>query len=138
MFREGIFRGVLKASFVKAFDFARYCNRTEIDNADEGSFFIASALRGICEDVITLKFLRRLRRKQRDEVVSIEMLMGVRRAMAEQAAFFKKLRPFQPVLQQKDDPAEVKKQKDRLTAIGTSSRLWNTEGKLPPIEQMAN
>src|SRR5438552_72366 len=107
LFREGVFRGVLKASFVKSFDFARYCNTIPIDQADEGSFFISSALRGICEDVIALKFLRRLNRKQRDEVVSIAMLMAVRRAMAAQAAFFKKLRPFQPVLQEKTNPEEV-------------------------------
>jgi|ERR1700687_2899883 len=40
-----MFRGVLRATFVKAFEFARYCNRMERDEEGEDAFFLASSLR---------------------------------------------------------------------------------------------
>jgi hypothetical protein len=138
MLREGQFRGALKAAFIKSFDLARYSNRLKVDQDDEAYFFMASALRGVCEDLIALKFLRRLRRKERDEVISIEMMSAVRKAVSKQARFFATARPFQPVLRLKDDPSRALSDKDRLTAIGRASGLWNTKGKLPPIDQMAD
>lgn len=47
--REGFFRCGMRASFVRAYQFAVYCNRIEDEEADEGCFFMASALRGTCE-----------------------------------------------------------------------------------------
>lgn len=55
--RESHFHGVLRAVFIKAFEFARYSNRLKHAKADEGAFFIASALRGLTEDLIAVKFL---------------------------------------------------------------------------------
>jgi len=137
MAREGLFRGVLKGAFIKAYEFARYSHCIKPEEADEGCFFGTSALRGICEDLIVLKFLRQLRKKGKDEVVTIKMLIGTVEASAKQRRFFEKRRPFQPVLQFGDDPSKLVQQKDRLTAIGQASQLWRTEGKLPTIEQMA-
>lgn len=137
MTREGLFRGVLKGAFIKAYEFVRYCQSIKPESANEGCFFATSALRGICEDLIALKFLRRLPKKDRDEVTSIKMLTGTIEASTKQAKFFKKRRPFQPVLQFAEDPSQLAEHKDRLTAIGHTSQLWKTVGKLPPIEQMA-
>src|SRR5580658_76276 len=67
--RDGMFRCVLRAAFDKAFEFARYTNSVRMEQANQSSFFMASALRGICEDLIALKFLRQLSRKDRDEVI---------------------------------------------------------------------
>jgi hypothetical protein len=80
--KEGLFRGVLKGAFVKAYEFARYSHTIKLNAADESCFFAASALRGICEDLIALKFLRRLGKNDRDEVTKIEMLVGVTKASA--------------------------------------------------------
>jgi hypothetical protein len=137
MTREGLFRGVLKGAFIKAYEFVRYSHDIKPESASEGSFFATSALRGICEDLIALKFLRQLTKKDRDEVTTIKLLIGTIEASTKQAEFFKKRRPFQPVLQFGDDPSRLVKHKNRLTAIGNASQLWKTEGKLPPIEQMA-
>jgi hypothetical protein len=137
MTREGLFRGVLKGAFIKAYEFVRYSDAIKPESANESCFFATSALRGICEDLIALKFLRQLTRKDRDEVTTIKMLIGTTQASTKQAKFFKKRRPFQPVLQFAEDPSQLSEHKDRLTAIGQASQLWKTEGKLPPIEQMA-
>lgn len=137
MTKEGLFRGVLKGAFIKAYEFVHYSYGIEPESANEGCFFAASALRGICEDLIALKFLRQLTKKDRDEVTAIKMLRGTIEASTKQAKFFKKRRPFQPVLQFAEDPSQLAAHKNRLTAIGHASQLWKTEGKLPPIEQMA-
>ena len=36
--REGLFRCALRASFVRAYQFALYCNKIEGAKADEGAF----------------------------------------------------------------------------------------------------
>jgi Family of unknown function (DUF5677) len=135
--KEGFFRCALRASFVRAYQFAVYCNRIDSEKADEGAFFMASALRGTCEDLIALKFIRQLKRKERDEVVAIEMAVAVNKAVVEQTKFFRKERPFQPVLSAKEDTGFVDVRRARLYQIGTTSGLWKTEKKLLPIEQMA-
>ena len=56
--REGVFRGVLKAAFIKSFEFTSYAHKVTQSDANEGAFFMASALRGICEDLIALKFMQ--------------------------------------------------------------------------------
>lgn len=135
--RDGTFRCVLRASFVRAYEFAVYCNRIQADKADEGCFFMASALRGTCEDLIALRFIRQLPRKVRDEVINIEMSLAVNKAVVEQSKFFQKQRPFQSVLSGQMGSQWVDAQKARLDQIGSSSGLWNTKKKLLPIEQMA-
>jgi hypothetical protein len=136
--REGLFRCTLRAAFVRAYQFAAYCSRIEDDKADEGCFFMASALRGTCEDLIVLKFIRQLPRKLRDEVIEIEMSLAVNKAVLEQTKFFGKERPFQPVLSGKENNSFVRAQRARLHQIGATSGLWETKNRLPPVEQMAS
>ena len=135
--RDGMFRCTLRAAFVKAFEFARFTNSIRIERADQTCFFMASALRGICEDLITLKFLRRLPRKDRDDVMMLEMSMVLHKRIGAQTEFFLKERPFQLVMQGLEDEEHIRNLQERLHAIGQRSGLWNTEKKLLPIEQMA-
>ena len=137
--KEGFFRCAMRASFVRAYQFAAYCNQIKFDKADEGAFYMASALRGTCEDLIALKFIRLLPRKQRDELVTIEMMLAVNKAVVEQTKFFRKQRPFQEVIRFRGDPAQIEALKERRAEIGRSSGLWNPgkDRKLPPMAQMA-
>jgi hypothetical protein len=66
---------------------------------------MASALRGTCEDPIALRFIRQLPRKLRDEAIAMSVV--VNKALIEQTKFFKKERPFQPVLTARRDVAFV-------------------------------
>ncbi len=134
---DGMFKVNLKTSFVKAFEFAVHTNEIKAKEATESSYFMSSALRSICEDLIVLTFLAKLKRKDRNDVIAIRLFHSINQASWEQRRFFKKYRPFQPVLGFKADVAKLNDERDRLTAIGLSSGLWNTERKLPPVQQMA-
>jgi Family of unknown function (DUF5677) len=135
--KEGLFRGVLRSCFVKAFEFSQFIHSIEWNDADESAYFSSAALRGICEDLIVLKFLHQLPKKIRDEVIGIQIFLISEKTVKEQTIFFKERRPFQPVISYTSDPAIIEVKKQRLTEIGKSSGLWRTEKKLPPIEQMA-
>ena len=134
---DGMFKVNLKSSFVKAFEFAVHTNAIEPKDATEASYFMSAALRSICEDLIVLTFLAQLKRKDRNDVITIRLFHSITQASAEQKRFFKKYRPFQPVLGFKLDAATITADRDRLTAIGFASGLWRVERKLPPVEQMA-
>ncbi len=136
--KDGFYKVALRGAFVKAFEFADLSWRIKGKRGDETPFFMASTLRGICEDVIALKFLRKLSRPERDETIKILMALQVRKAATEQSLFFSKARPFQPVLTPPPTTAEEALENQRLDEIGATSRLWKTKkGKMPSIETMA-
>src|SRR5579883_2956559 len=132
--REGAYKGALKAAFVKAFEFALFAQALE-DN--EASFFTASALRGICEDLIVLKFLRQLSKKDRDEMVLSRMMQLVSVAVTRQTAFFGHRRPFQSVFSFKNSEDLGTDTRERMKAIGKRTGLWSDKLTLPSVEQMA-
>jgi hypothetical protein len=120
MSREGIFRGVLRASFLRCFEFTSLVNKLKVDDAGEGSFFLSAALRGVSEDLITLKFIRQLKRKEREEVIQIKMMSSTAEVIDKQAVFFRKNRPL--VLRSSFDAATLQGAKDKLAAIGQTSK----------------
>jgi hypothetical protein len=134
--REGFYRGVLKAGFIKALEFAGYSNRLSEEQASDTAYYLTASLRGICEDLICLKFVRQLPRKLRDEVISIKMRQALRKATVAQYDFFSTVRPFQPVFRVTENVSSAVADKSRLTSIGSNSGLWKTKD-LPSIEEMA-
>jgi hypothetical protein len=91
----GIHGCALRASVAKCFEFAALVHR---DPWPEHGFFITSTLRGICEDLIVLTFVAPLSPDERNEAVSLLMAKNVADGIAAQSAFFKSMRPWQPVL----------------------------------------
>lgn len=132
-----LYDAVLKSAFVKAFDFAYYAHSATLAKADEGSFFMTAGLRGICEDIITLKFIGQFDAPIRREIILMEMASTVSKASEAQNSFFKKVRPFQPLVTVTADPAETQKRINRYRAIGLQTGLKMIQEKLPPVEQMA-
>jgi hypothetical protein len=128
--REGLFRAVLKASFVRTFDYVEYlyCRVKGKDTAD--AFFTCGALRQCCEDLIALKYLARLPRKQRDEIVESLMVIQTAAAISKQNVFFRRKHPHQPILGQFFLPSEVDQAKNNLTNIGAQTGLWEIEKRL--------
>ncbi|HLK52435.1 MAG TPA: DUF5677 domain-containing protein [Candidatus Angelobacter sp.] len=133
LLRDGFYKGVLKYSFVRAYEFALYAN--SLPDEDKTAFFCSGALRGICEDLIVLKFLHKLRRKDRDSAISARMLQEAAKATTRQRDFFKSYRPFQPTFSFKRPNVILKKATDDLKTLGLISGLWT--GKMPTIETMA-
>jgi hypothetical protein len=132
-----LYDAVLKSAFVKAFEFAHYANSVTLTKADESSFFMTAGLRGICEDIITLKFINQFDPPIRREIILMEMVSTVSKASEAQNRFFKKIRPFQPLVTFAPDPAKTQERRDRYRAIGLQTGLKMIQEKLPPVEQMA-
>jgi hypothetical protein len=134
--KEGLFKAVLKASFVRIHEYAEFVYSNASDSGPE-SFFASAPLRQCCEDLIALKYLAILKRKDRDAVIQALMIISTGKALKKQSAFFKRNHPYQPVLTSTFPPDQTEKAKEVLNEVGTQTGLWHTRNKLPPIEQMA-
>lgn len=135
LLREGFYRGALKYAFVRTFEFAEYAHALPDDN--QTAFFAAGALRGICEDLIVLKFLNKLKRKDRDAAISSRMIYETSRAMIRQHEFFKGYRPFQPTVRFKKAKLRMYGAVAELKQLGHTSGFWNAKVALPNVESMA-
>lgn len=92
---DGAYMNVLKGCIIKSLEFA-----TQARKLPEGvsAFFLAPALRGICEDLIALRFLQLdSNRPKRDDLLRDRMITAVFAAVDKQTVFFRKHRPFQSV-----------------------------------------
>jgi hypothetical protein len=98
---------------------------------------MTAGLRGICEDIITLKFISQFDSLIRREIILMEMASTVSKASEAQNSFFKKTRPFQPLVTFASDLVKAQERKDRYRAIGLQTGLKMIQEKLPPVEQMA-
>ena len=131
-----VYLATLKSAFAKSYDFARLAYRAPLGRADESSFFMTAGLRGICEDIIALKFIAQFPEDIRQEVMLLEMSTSVRKAIRVQSKFFKRERPFQPVLTPRKSD-DTSKEKQQYANIGARTGLRMIKDKLPAIEQMA-
>jgi hypothetical protein len=134
--REGMFKAVLKASFARIHEYAEFVH-ADTSDVGPGSFFGSAPLRQCCEDLITLKYLAMLKRKDRDKVIQALMVISTGKASEKQGEFFKRNHPYQPVLTATFEPADIDKAKNVLNEVDIRTELWRTSNKLPPIEQMA-
>jgi len=134
--REGMFKAVLKASFVRIHEYVEFVH-TNMSDTGPGSFFGSAPLRQCCEDLIALKYLAMLKRRDRDNVIQALMVISTGKASEKQGEFFKRNHPYQPVLTSTFEPAAIDKAKNLLNEVGTRTAHWRTQNKLPPIEQMA-
>ncbi|MGH9687235.1 MAG: DUF5677 domain-containing protein [Candidatus Acidiferrales bacterium] len=135
--KEGLFRAVLKASFVRTFDYVEHLHVNVKDEDTAEGFFSCASLRQCCEDLIALKFIGQLSRADRDTVIQSLMVIATSSGIEKQLLFFRKSHPFQPVLSGEFPPGRLDQAKGALTNVGQRTGFWNTQRKLPPIEQMA-
>ena len=92
---EGTYMNVLKGCVIKSLEFAM---QTEKIPEGVSAFFLAPTLRGICEDLIALRFLQLDSNIiKRDDLLQSRMVHAVFGAVDKQTKFFRKHRPFQPV-----------------------------------------
>jgi len=131
-----VYMATLKSSFVKAYDFARFAHRVSLRRANESSFFMTAGLRGICEDIIALKFIAQFTKPIRQELMLLEMQTSVRKASDVQTKFFRRERPFQPIVTSTPNQ-DIRKEKQQYTTIGARVGFCMIKDKLPAIEQMA-
>ena len=92
---DGAYSNVLKGCVVKIFEYSVFCRSL---GPDKRAFFVAPALRGICEDFIALRYLQVKRTPaERDDLLKNKMMSLVFDGAAKQLKFFQNRRPFQPV-----------------------------------------
>ncbi len=87
---------LIQAAVSRCIDFNITANRTA--KRVEESFFLLSNLRGICEDLIYLTYLRSLEEDRAKELIGILVQKHVADGLAVQRRFFDANNPLQPVL----------------------------------------
>jgi hypothetical protein len=130
---DGFYLLATRAAFAKNFEINRFLRTRE---AADNAFAVTSALRGICEDIIVLKWLGMFPKRDRDEAVGVMMMKNVLEFMQQQTAFFAKYRPSQPILEAKDVNAEIHGLKQRLRGLRKTHK-WKKHREWPTIREMA-
>jgi hypothetical protein len=136
MRRRPFFLLAIKASFARAYDLAVHAH---LDSKQSPAFFLVPSLRGICEDLIALGFIQTMSGADRNELIANLMLIEVDEAIETQAAFYRRVRPDQPVLSPNAqlDP--------RIAAAAEAARaIWKrygfnlTKSTIPQLRQLAD
>jgi hypothetical protein len=130
---DGFFLLSVRAALVKNFEINRFLRTRE---AADNAFAVTSALRGVCEDIIVLRWLGTFTKRDRDEAVGLLMMKNVLEFMQQQTAFFTKYRPSQPILEAKDVTAEIQGLKQRLRSFRKNYQ-WKKHREWPSIREMA-
>jgi len=90
-----LFKCALTSSFSKSIHLG-----ITIFNKDKSkeSYYLTSNLRGVCEEIIVLKYIHSELFPVRNKVMGLLMTEGLRKDLEAQNIFFKSYHPFQPIL----------------------------------------
>jgi hypothetical protein len=135
MRKGALFSLCVRASWAKCYEFNLYaweeCNAQFV-------FFSLPTLRGICEELIVLNYVKDFPKHERDQLLSRLMDHEVHKKLTTQEAFFSAARPLQPVLPAQLSPSGVQTLEDEIRSI------WRVHGwpnmnrdVMPPIRQIA-
>src|SRR4051812_40762281 len=91
-----MFEALVAAALAKCVEFNVAVNRARKHKDEE--FVFVSALRGICEDLISLTYLSRMSVQSRNNLTKLLISQTVSKGLETQQAFFAANNPFQPVL----------------------------------------
>lgn len=117
--RNRIFSLCVKSSAAKCYEFnlsIRHSAKTK------SAFFAMSSLRGICEDLIVLRFVRSLPPKDRQELLDALSGNELGTRIKLQEAFFRSFRPQQPVLRINNLDSGIAASEAAALAV------WNRQG----------
>ena len=90
-----VFLPILKASFTKCFEYNFDINKLRDSRY---SFYFMSFLRGICEDLISLKFLLNFKIEDRNRLMMIYNQYLLHTSIQSQVILFDKVKIIQPIL----------------------------------------
>lgn len=99
---NNIFQSIIRAAFAKNYEFNCICNNL---NNIHDAFFLMASLRGICEDIISIKYLKEKLLIDREQLISLLVQKGTIEGIIVQRSFFKQNKPEQIILDV--DDAEV-------------------------------
>lgn len=135
--QEPLFLIILKASLVKSFEFNCFVWKLEPESYP---FFSTATLRGICEDLITLLFLRNLDIEDSNILIDLLLHHNIHEGIKIQRDFFSQNRPGQPIIGRNTQNSKLKIEeiKEKI-AILARKYQWkaNSHTGLPTIKVMA-
>lgn len=130
---EQAFKATIAAALAKNLEFSKFAHS---EAGDVAPFFATGTLRGICEDLIVLKFIMSLESEDRSLLVNNLFMKEVTKSAEAQANFFGEGRPSQPVL----DPSPFQEAGQRSSQKLTSLKKkygWGGRGIMPSTYKMA-
>lgn len=130
---DGLFVCILKAGLAKNYEL----NRMIFDDENPTNpFTLTTTLRGLCEDIIGLKYLSTFDLSDRNEAISLLITESTFDFIEKQKTFFTLLRPQQRILG-RDNATEEAKAKRRLLANFKQKYGWTSRKERPTIREMA-
>jgi hypothetical protein len=123
----------LKAAFIKCFEFNFYI--TKIRN-EENSFYYLSFLRGMCEDLISLKFLLNFKLEERDKFLYNYSQYLLFTSMQSQTNFFEAEKLIQPLVNPKNLKDLIETSEQNVKSFW-ASHGHNKDKIFPGVEHMA-
>lgn len=122
---QHLFDVCLTAALAKSFEFAKYAHSS---TGESRPFFASGTLRGICEDLIVLKVVRKLKPKDRKELLMSLNAIEIHEGMARQKEFLEEKNPVQPILTTEQLDLDHKDAKESIQKIknkyGLGGRRW--------------
>lgn len=122
---------VLKAAFAKSLEFNHHLHT---DATKEEGFFYTPILRGICEEIIVLKFIQEHVKEKRNKIIRLLVGLETVKDIEAQDNFFSVNRPYQPVVRYKNYN-QKNYFKNEIKSIINSKGI--NGDRLPPTKQMA-
>lgn len=126
------FEQACKAAFIKAYEFSSLAIKTDSQNP----FFLVSALRGICEDYIALKFIHEKFDTDSNTVIQLRLDIESYKSSISQWEFFKKNRPDQQLYYQDDFQSKLDKCNVELRSLMNIKGI-QCRDSMPSVSQMA-
>jgi hypothetical protein len=127
------YKSVLIAGFAKALEFNLFLYK---NRSAKNSFFYSPFLRGLCEDLISLKYINKHFNSEKDSLVSNYMLYLLFNSMIAQKNFLGKESPNQQIVLFENIDRLVLEKESALKAI-MLSKGFNKEKIFPSVEHMA-
>lgn len=127
------YKATVLSALVKNFEFNHeICGRDRVDDF----FFLMPFLRGMCEDLITLKYLERYDVKFRSDIIKQRHYLLALESMEAQANFFQKEYIVQPLFRYGNTPEEIIRVEGELKALW-HSKGFNKNTIFPSVSAMA-
>jgi uncharacterized protein DUF5677 len=130
---DGHFACALKAGLAKNYEL----NRVIFDDENPTNpFALTATLRGLCEDIIGLKYIRTFDPSDRNEAIVLLITESTFDFIEKQKTFFTLFRPQQRILG-RDNAAEEAKEKRQVLANFKQKYGWTSRQDWPTIREMA-
>lgn len=93
--KNNLFKNIVRAAYIKSYEFSYHVSKSETSN---GSYFEMATLRGICEDLIAIKYLLTHPPKVRNQKAIFLTNYNLQLSLIKQYRYFEKSNPGQIIV----------------------------------------